>query len=103
MIGTVHLAIADILEPGTIALLIPVVAIMIPIVALMNHHQQKMAEIIHGRRHKELIQKELDEMRAEIGHLRSTIATQALALEGLANRRPLAGTSDTDSLAQRLG
>ena len=48
----------------------------------LNHHQQKMAEIIHGRRHRELVQKELDEMRAEIGHLRSTIATQALALEG---------------------
>ena len=86
-----------------LGMMIPITALMIPIVALFQHHQRQMAEIIHGKRHQELIKGELDEMRAEINQLRSTISTQALAIEGLAHRKTLAGPNDTDSLAQRLG
>ena len=89
--------------PDTIWAIIPCMALSIPIIALMQHHQQKMAEIIHGRRHKEVIQGELDQMRAELNQLRNMVSTQALALEGLASRKPLTGPNDTESLAQRLG
>jgi hypothetical protein len=94
---------ADIFDPGTLAMLIPITGMMIGLIAVMQSHQRKMAEIIHGSRSKELVQQELDQMRAEISQLRSTVSTQALAIEGLASRKPLAGTNDTDSLAQRLG
>lgn len=33
------------MEPGQIALLIPIIGVMIPIVAIWSKHQQKMAEI----------------------------------------------------------
>jgi len=89
--------------PDTIWAIIPCMALSIPIIALMQSHQQKMAEIIHGKRHQELVQGELDQMRTEINQLRSTVSTQALALEGLASRKPIAGSNDTDSLSQRLG
>ena len=62
-----------------------------------------MAEIIHGSRNREIVEGELGQLRAELNQLRSTVATQALALEGLASRKPLTGQNDTDSLAQRLG
>ena len=89
--------------PDTIWVVIPGLALMIPIVALMQHHQRQMAEIIHGGRYKEAVQGELEEMRSEITQLRTQIATQALALEGLAKRKGLPEANDTDSLAQRLG
>jgi Mg2+ and Co2+ transporter CorA len=101
--GTIQLPFAEIIDAGTIALMIPVMALMIPIIALLQHHQQKMAEIIHGNRHRELIQGELEEMRSEINQLRSTVSTQALALEGLANRKQISTPNETESLAQRLG
>lgn len=85
------------------ALMIPIMALSIPILALFQKHQREMAEIIHGRRHHEVVQGEIDQMRQEIGQLRATVATQALAIEGLAGRKQLAGQNDTDSLAQRLG
>ncbi|MHB8635116.1 MAG: hypothetical protein ACYC96_01435 [Fimbriimonadaceae bacterium] len=89
--------------PDTIWAIIPCMGLSIPIIALMQAHQRRMTEIIHGSRNREVVQGELDQMRAEINQLRTTVATQALALEGLANRKPIAGTADTDSLAQRLG
>lgn len=33
------------MEPGQLALLIPIIGVMIPIVAIWSKHQQKMAEI----------------------------------------------------------
>jgi|SRR5579862_8085904 len=103
MPGFNQLPIAQILEPWMVGMMIPMLALTIPIVALFQSHQQKMAEIIHGRKHKEMVQAELDEMRSEINQLRSSLATQALALEGLAQRRPLSGANETDALSQRLG
>lgn len=88
---------------GEMALMIPIMALSIPIIALFQSHQQKMTEIIHGKRHKELIDAELEEMRTEISQLRATIATQALAIEGLAGRKQLPSPSETESLAKRLG
>jgi len=103
LLAFIPLPLADIFDPGTLAMMIPITGMVIGLIAVMQSHQRKMAEIIHGSRSRELVQAELEQMRTEINQLRSTVATQALALEGLASRKPLANANDTDTLAQRLG
>ncbi len=92
--------------PEIIGVMIPVIAIVggfaVAIVNSMQNHQRKMAEIIHGNRNSEALQAEIDSLRKDVSQLQSTVTTQALALEGLSNRRQLTGSSDTDSLSQRL-
>lgn len=82
-------------------MMIPMTALMIPIVAIFVSHQQKMTEIIHGRRHREEIEAELNGMREEIAGLRGQLTTQALALDALSRQQKTLESGQ--AIQQRLG
>lgn len=65
---------------------------MIPIVAILSKHQQKMAEIIHGRGRRE----DVDALRDEVSQLRSQV--QQMAIE----RSSAAHSETTEALTTRL-
>jgi hypothetical protein len=65
------------IDPGTLALMIPILALCIPIVAILSGHQQKMAAIIHGAS----FGRELEELKREIAQLQSTVYEQQRSLD----------------------
>ena len=87
-----------------VGVLIPIIALMIPIVAILVRHQQRMAEIVHGRdyeRPDELQQvfnhqqtmaqvrsglpaaglDEMSQLRREVQELKQLVNEQTLAIE----------------------
>lgn len=78
------------MNPGIIALMIPILALMIPIVALLVTHQQKMAEIIHRNAKSNTSDAEIAALREDIRSLRDALNEQSLAIEAV---RDLQGTN----------
>ncbi|HWD38892.1 MAG TPA: hypothetical protein VG944_08600 [Fimbriimonas sp.] len=68
------------MNPGIIALFIPIIIFMIPIVAILAWHQQRMAVIVHGERGAA---GELEALRKEVFELRQLINQQALMLDSV--------------------
>jgi hypothetical protein len=90
----------ELMDPGVIALFIPMVAICIPIVVVLTKHQQKMAEIIHGRAQREQIESEFAALRNEVSELRMQLGTVTLALDSVHQTQKKLGD---DAIQQRLG
>jgi len=86
------------LNPGIVALLIPILALMIPIVALLTRHQQQMAEIMARRSNTA---GEVDMLRREVGELKALIHQQTIALDNLALRPRQVDVND--DLRTRVG
>ena len=81
-------------------IMIPLTALMIPIVAVLSHHQQKMAQIIHGGGGA---QGQTDALRQEIAELKSFVHQQAIAIDNLANaQKALSAPPPTTSISERL-
>lgn len=59
-----------------VGVFVPIVALMIPIVVLLTKHQQRMAEILHGRMGD---QDEAAALRQEIAELKALVHSQVLA------------------------
>ncbi len=71
------------------AVIVPVIIFMIPIVAILTKHQQKMAELIHGKGGSGGNQ-EVDALRREIAELKHLVHQQTLMLdEVVGNSRQL--------------
>ena len=68
------------MDPGVIALFIPIVALMIPIVRMLTAHQQRMAEIVHNQAAPSQV---IEDMRRELYELRNLVNQQALTLDNL--------------------
>lgn len=81
--------------PETLAISIPIIALLIPIVAILVHHQQKMAQIIHGGGMNEQLAREVEALRHEVQQLRAQVSQQAQA-------PPLPDTARESSLEERL-
>src|SRR5687768_6650921 len=88
------------LNPGTLALCIPILIFMIPIVAILTSHQRKMAEIVHSR--KQTDSSDIDALRREVYELKQLIHQQAIAVDNLLTRQtvPIAPPADME---KRLG
>lgn len=85
-------------DPAILALLVPILAILIPIVAIITSHQRKMAEIRH-RQGGGL--DEVERLRREIVELKSLVHEQAIALDNLADPRPIASSQISDRLGSQ--
>lgn len=72
-------------DPGAIAVLIPVVAIviggLIAITTMLTNHQRKMAEIMRKDVQNPDLVNEVRAMRQEMAELRDRVNQQALSLE----------------------
>ncbi len=68
--------------------LIPLTALLIPIVAMLVSHQQKMAQIIHGRGDPE----EVAALRSEVAELKQQLGQHTMALDEMRRRQPLPPT-----------
>ncbi|MFN3729233.1 MAG: hypothetical protein ACK4XJ_05920 [Fimbriimonadaceae bacterium] len=68
------------IEPGVIAVMIPIVALTIPIVAILTAHQRKMAEIINRPGSTEAVD-EIRALRSEIRELRQRVDDLTLAVD----------------------
>jgi len=83
--------------------MIPIMALMIPIVAILVHHQQKMAQIIHGSPATGSSRDEINALRREVQELKELLNQQSIAIDGLQDRRPLPPSITTaPSVPQRL-
>jgi hypothetical protein len=69
------------MNPGVIAMAIPILALMIPIVAILTRHQRSMAELIHSRHATNPA--ELEAIRQEIRELRTILHSQTIALDDI--------------------
>lgn len=87
------------LNPGTIAILVPIVALMIPIVAILTTHQRRMAEIIHSNQQNQLPNPEVESLRQEIRELKSLVHQQAIAVDNLAALR---SPTEAEAIETRL-
>ncbi len=74
------------IDPGVIAVFIPIIALLIPIVAILISHQQKMAQIIHGGGGPEARQ-EIEALRREVAELRQAVQNQTIAVDNLLSVR----------------
>jgi hypothetical protein len=83
------------MDASTIWILIPIGGLVVGIVAIMAGHQQKMAEIIHGRAHKEAIEAELQALRDKVSALDAKVNVQALATHEAVQK--------SETVRQRLG
>lgn len=86
------------MNPGVIAMAIPILAMMIPIVAILTRHQRSMAEIIH--RGNAVAPGELEAIRQEMRELRTLIHSQTIALDDIRSRT--APASADGSIQNRL-
>lgn len=75
------------MNPGIIALMIPIMALAIPIVAILVNHQQRMAQIIHESSKGRLGDADVAALRDEIRALREAVNEQALAIESVRDLR----------------
>lgn len=80
--------------------MIPLTALLIPIVAILVHHQQKMAQIIHGSQARQPVPNpEIDALRREVRELKEIVHQQTLAID---NARSTPTLPRTDPVAERL-
>ncbi len=70
------------MEPGSVAVLIPIVGMMIPIVYILAKHQQKMAEIVHSNR---VPTPEVESLRHEVAEMKALLHQQVIALDARGN------------------
>lgn len=56
-------------------------ALMIPIIAMLMHHQQKMAQIIHGQIRNPELENEVRSLRVDLQQLQYQLSQQNMALE----------------------
>lgn len=87
------------LEPGQIALMIPILIFMIPIVAILTSHQQKMAELV--RRQNPVQDEQLAALRMEVQELKALVHQQAIALDNFIASQPRL-TPPASPIEQRL-
>ena len=73
------------LNPGILALMIPIIALIIPIVVILTAHQRKMAEIIHQSHATQ--PGELDGIRSELQQLRMLMNQHAIALDDVRSKQ----------------
>ena len=81
---------------------------LIPIIAILTSHQRKMAELIHGRKEQQGQQADtlphvhdrLSHMEREMAELKDLVRNQTIALDNLANARPVTGSQS--QLTERL-
>ncbi len=66
------------MDPGVIAVFVPIVGMMIPIVYILVKHQQKMAEIIHSNR---LPSPEVESLRREMAEMKALLHQQVIAFD----------------------
>jgi len=99
------------MSEGQLALLIPIMALSIPIIAILitafTKHQQRMAEIIHAS-HAAQQNPAIDQLRMEVRELKEIVASQAIALDNLADvQRKMLGVGSAtlpseQQIAERL-
>ena len=65
----------------TVWILIPLTALMIPIIAILIHHQQRMAQIVHGRGINPELENEVRALRQEVQQLRQMMTYQNIPHE----------------------
>ncbi len=93
-----HLPLLAYLDPGQIAVMIPIFALSIPIVAMLIKHQQRMAEIIHGTARQQG-DAEIAQLRSEVYELKQLVHQQMISVDSLVSMK----VKDTDTpLQQRL-
>jgi hypothetical protein len=97
--STLALPLADFFEPGTLALMIPIIALIIPIVVILTGHQRKMAEIIH--KGNSLPQNDLESIKQELTSMRMQMNQQTIALDDL--RSKTASLPQQATVQERLG
>ena len=94
------LPIADL--ENILGIMIPIIALMIPIVAILVSHQQKMAQMIHGRPEvNNQLGQQLHDLQQELRSLRDLTAQNTLALDDVRKRLDSAPASE-DSISDRL-
>lgn len=78
-------AFADFGPESFAAIIVPTVIFMIPIVAILTRHQQKMAELLHGKGAG--TQPEVDALRREVAELKTILHQQTMMLDEIAQQR----------------
>ena len=68
------------MNPGIVALLIPIMALMIPIVAILTKHQKEMAELMRQDR-QSLGDARVDALQSQIADLKDLVHQQTIALD----------------------
>jgi hypothetical protein len=97
------LPLADFFDPGTLAILIPIVALMIPIVSILVRHQQRMAEIIHTAKPQLATDRaEIEALRREIQELKQLVHQQAISMDTFVERQSKLAASSQETIADRL-
>lgn len=82
MTGMLHTQfLGALFDSDTIWILIPLTALMIPIIAILIHHQQRMAQIIHGRSSNPELENEVHALRREVQELKQMMSRQAPTFE----------------------
>lgn len=86
-------------DPGIIAVFIPIVFAFIPIIAILTKHQRSMAEIIHKSQtnNSHDLVRELSSLRYEVAQLRERVNEQTIALDAMNSR-----TANVPEIAARL-
>ena len=87
------------LDPGTLAIMIPIVAMFIPIFYIFTSHQRKMAMIIHER--NPMPNGEVEALRQEVRELRNLVNHHAILIDDV-HKNQVAGAPRAD-VQQRLG
>lgn len=87
------------LNPETLAVMIPFVAMLIPIVVILTNHQRKMAEIIHQR--NPVVGGEVESLRQEIGELRALVSRHAIMIDDIHKNQTI--DLPRNDVQQRLG
>ena len=82
------------MEPGVIAVFVPIVGMMIPIVYILAKHQQKMAEIVHSNR---MPSPEVESLRREVAEMKALLHQQVIALDSRGNPSSLTPPAAPDN------
>lgn len=77
------------MNPGVIALMIPILALMIPIVALLTKHRQQMAELMRNDRQVQGDSR-IDALQRDMADLKDLLHQQTIALDRIATPLPTA-------------
>jgi hypothetical protein len=88
------------IDPGVVALFIPILIFMIPIIAILTAHQRKMAEI-YAQQAQTHHDPEIAALRHEMQELKALIHQQAIALDNIASGRASMPPATT-TVAERL-
>ena len=75
------------MNPGVIALMIPILALMIPIIAILLKHQKEMAEMMRQDR-QALGDARIDALQAQIADLKDLVHQQTIALDRMSTPVP---------------